>query len=102
MEWINNDFWVTRTESGFTDYVDVAQYAGGKRPLDGYATTIWHSSPALHVTRTEDYGDEDGMNNYNGLALTAWAEFHIKPRDLFDGTPLYKPTRRMPRFRFVE
>jgi hypothetical protein len=102
MDWINNDFWVTRTESGFTDYVDVAQYAAGKRTLDGYPTTIWHSSPALHVVRTEDYGDDDGMNNYNGLALTGWAEFHIKPRDLFDGTPLYKPTRRIPRFRFVE
>jgi Cu2+-containing amine oxidase len=102
MDWINNDFWVTRTESGFTDYVDVAQYAAGKRPLEGYPTTIWHSSPALHVVRTEDYGDDDGINNYNGLALTGWAEFHIKPRDLFDGTPLYKPTRRMPRFRFVE
>jgi hypothetical protein len=101
MDWINHDFWVTRTESGFTDYVDVARYAAGKRPLDGYPTTIWHSAPALHVVRTEDYGEEDGMNNFNGLALTGWAEFHIKPRDLFDGTPLYKPTRRMPRLRFV-
>jgi hypothetical protein len=100
MDWINNDFWVTRTESGFTDYVDVARYAAAKRPLEGYPTTIWHNSPALHVVRTEDYDDQDGINNFNGLAMTGWAEFHIKPRDLFDGTPLYKPTRRVPLFRF--
>jgi hypothetical protein len=100
MDWINNDFWVTRTESGFTSYVDVARYAAGKRPLDGYPTTVWHSSPAIHVVRGEDYGDEDGTNNFTGLALTGWAEFHLKPRDLFDSTPLYKPTTRMPRFRF--
>ncbi len=100
MDWINQDFWVTRTESGFTDYVDVAQYAAGKRPLDGYPTTIWHSSPALHVVRGEDYGDEDGTNNFTGLALTGWAEFHIKPRELFDSTPLYKPSQRIPRYRF--
>jgi hypothetical protein len=100
MDWVNNDFWVTRTESGFTSYIDVAQYASQKRPLDGYPTTIWHSSPALHVTRGEDYGDENGTNNYTGVAMTGWAEFHIKPRDLFDSSPLYNSTMRPLRFRF--
>lgn len=102
MDWVNQDFWVTRTESGFTDYVDVPKYANGKRPIDGQPTTIWHCSPALHVVRGEDYGDEDGTSNYTGLALTGWAEFHIKPRELFDSTPLYQPTRRVPRFRFSD
>jgi hypothetical protein len=100
MDWVNNDFWVTRTESGFTNYIDVAQYASQKRPLDGYPTTIWHSAPALHVTRGEDYGDENGTNNFTGVALTGWAEFHIKPRDLFDSSPLYKSTMRPLQFRF--
>ena len=101
-DWINNDFWVTRTESGFTDYVEVPKYASQKRRLDGYPTTIWHCSPALHVVRGEDYGDENGSNNFTGLALTGWAEFSLKPRELFDSTPLYKPSMRSPRFRFSD
>ena len=60
------------------------------RPLTGQATTIWLSAPALHVARTEDFGPENGTNNYNGVAITTWAGFSLKPRDLFDGTPLYK------------
>jgi hypothetical protein len=101
-DWVNNDFWVTHTESGFTDYVDVPKYASQKRPLEGHPTTVWHSAPALHVTRGEDYGDENGNNNFTGLALTGWAEFSIKPRELFDSTPLYTPTMRSPRFRFSD
>src|SRR5262249_16496911 len=40
MDFVNNDFWVTRTESGFTSYVDVPQYASQHRSLEGYPTTI--------------------------------------------------------------
>ena len=90
MDFINQDFWVTRTESGHTDFIDVPKYAKDKRPLTGQATTIWLSAPALHVARTEDFGPENGTNNYNGVAITTWAGFSLKPRDLFDGTPLYK------------
>jgi hypothetical protein len=94
MEFINQDFWVTRTESGFTDYLDVPRYAKEKRPLTGQPTTIWLSTPALHVARTEDFDSENGTNSYGGVAITTWAGFQLKPRDLFDGTPLYTPTRR--------
>src|SRR5262249_44504796 len=31
MDWINHDFWVTRTESGFTNYIDVPRYASQRR-----------------------------------------------------------------------
>ena len=43
--------------------------------------------------RTEDFGTESGTNSYTGVATTVWAGFILKPRDLFDGTPLYTPTR---------
>ena len=33
MDFINYDFWVTRTESGFTNYIDVPQYASQRRTL---------------------------------------------------------------------
>jgi hypothetical protein len=91
MDFINNDFWVTRTESGNTDYIDVPRYARDRRPLTGHPTTIWLCTPAIHVARTEDFGTDSGTNNYMGVAITTWAGFMLKPRDLFDGTPLYPP-----------
>lgn len=100
MDFINNDFWVTRTESGFTDYIDVPRYAKDKRPLTGQPTTIWLCTPSLHVARTEDFGTDTGTNSYDGVATVTWAGFYLKPRDLFDGTPLYTPTRTPPRRRY--
>jgi hypothetical protein len=95
MDFINQDFWVTRTESGFTDYIDVPRYARERRPIDGHPTTIWLSTPALHAPRTEDFGIDTGTNNFNGVAIASWAGFTLRPRDLFDGTPLYAPTNRV-------
>jgi len=93
MDFINHDFWVTRTESGNTSYIDVPRYAGQRRPLAGFPMTIWHCTPALHVARGEDFGATDGRNSYGGVALTFWTGFYLKPRDLFDHTPLYPPPR---------
>jgi len=94
MDFINYDYWVTRTESGFTSYVDVPEYASQKRSLDGYPTTVWHCAPVLHYPRSEDFGPETGTNNFTGVALTFYTGFFIKPRDLFDGTPLYQSQQR--------
>jgi hypothetical protein len=91
MEFINNDFWVTRTESGFTSYIDVPRYASERRSLTGQPTTVWHCTPALHFPRGEDFGAADGKGSYGGLAVTFWTGFFLKPRDLFDSTPLYQP-----------
>jgi hypothetical protein len=90
MDWINHDFWVTRTESGFTDYIEVPRYASQRRPLTGQPTTIWHCTPTLHFPRGEDFGAQDGKSSYSGLAITFWTGFYLKPRDLFDSTPLYQ------------
>jgi hypothetical protein len=94
MDFINQDFWVTRTESGFTDYINVPRYAKDKRPLTGQPITVWLNTPALHAARTEDFGTKNGTDSYTGVAITTWAGFMLKPRDLFDGTPLYTPTQR--------
>lgn len=91
MDFINQDFWVTRTEPGNTSYIDVPQYASQKRPLAGQPTTVWTCTPAIHVARSEDFGTSDGKTSYMGVAITTWTGFMLKPRDLFDGTPLYQP-----------
>ena len=100
MDWINYDFWVTRTEPGFTSYIDVPQYASQHRSLAGHPTTIWTCTPAIHVPRTEDFGTADGTTSYMGVAITTWTGFTLKPRDLFDGTPLYTPPPSFGRRRF--
>jgi Cu2+-containing amine oxidase len=97
MDFINHDFWVTRTEPGFTSYVDLPRYASQRRPLTGHPTTVWHCTPALHLARTEDFGSENGKNNGTGVALTFWTGFYLKPRDLFDGSPLYRPPQPVTR-----
>jgi hypothetical protein len=98
MDFINYDFWVTRTESGFTSYIDVPQYASQRRPLTGYPTTVWHCSPVLHFPRSEDFGSEDGKNSYTGVGSAFWTGFYIRPRDLFDGSPLYQARQSPPWF----
>ncbi len=94
MDFINYDFWVTRRDlKEFTrtslKYTQLPRYASQERPLAGQPAIVWYSTPALHVPRGEDFGD-DGVSNVTGAALTAWAEFTLRPRDLFDGTPLFK------------
>ncbi|QVL34409.1 hypothetical protein KIH39_11025 [Telmatocola sphagniphila] len=90
MDFINQDFWVTRTEPSFTEYINVPTYAKEKRPLTDQATTLWLCTPAIHAARGEDFGPSNGTNSYSGVAITTWASFILKPRELFDSTPLYK------------
>jgi hypothetical protein len=95
-DFVNKDFWVTLTDPSHTTFTQVAEYAVGRKPIDNQAVTVWHNSPLLHSPRAEDYG-EDGMSNVTGVALTSWSGFMLKPRNLFDSTPLYKYVPRPPR-----
>ena len=89
-DWVNKDFWVTRSEPSHTTYSEVAAYAAQQRPADRQRVTVWHSSASLHNVRGEDFGP-DGRSNYTGIALTAWSGFTLRPRNLFDSTPLFRP-----------
>ncbi len=91
MDFINYDFWVTRTPTGYKNYHELPAFAANL-PLKGQRTTVWHSVPGLHTPRDEDYGG-GGADNERGVALTSWVEFALRPRNLFDSTPLYEPLR---------
>ncbi len=84
----NYDFWVTRTPAQPRPYHDVPALAKGQQPLAGQPATVYYSAPGIHVPRGEDFG-ADGAANGRGVALTTWIEFTLRPRDLFDSTPLY-------------
>jgi len=89
MDFINYDYWVTHTPKEFKNYHQLPEIAMG-RPLKGQPATVWHSVPVLHVPRDEDFGP-GGVDRARGVALTAWIEFTLRPRNLFDSTPLYSP-----------
>jgi hypothetical protein len=88
MDWVNYDFWVTHTPAK-KEYYEVASLAQERNPLQGRPAVVWYSAPALHVPRGEDYGGDSGEVHTRGVALTTWIEFTLRPRDLFDSTPLY-------------
>lgn len=89
-DYVNKDFWVTRSDPSHTTYNQVSTYAARQRPVDQTPITVWHNAPVLHTARGEDFGP-DGRSNSDGVALTAWAEFTLRPRNLFDSTPLFRP-----------
>jgi hypothetical protein len=92
-EFANRDFWVTRTDPAHTTFARVPKYVEGRRPVDRTPATIWHISAAIHVARAEDFGP-DGLTNGSGVALTTWAGFILRPRNLFDSTPLYPTPKK--------
>ena len=88
MDFLNYDFWVTRGSSKKA-YHDVPSVAAGRNTLKNQPATVWYSSPGLHVPRGEDYGGDSGTSARSGVALMNWVEFTLRPRNLFDSTPLY-------------
>ncbi len=89
--YINHDFWVTRADPKFHTYRKVHEYAKGKRSLKGQPLRIWHNSATLHNPRAEDFGP-DGRGS-KGAAVVTYAGFVLKPRNLFDSTPLKSVTK---------
>ena len=98
MDFINHDFWVTRTESGFTDYIDVPRYAKAEatadRPADDDLAV--HAGAARRPQRGLRPGERHEQLHRRGDHDLG--RVLLKPRDLFDGTPLYRQTERSPRF----
>jgi Cu2+-containing amine oxidase len=74
-------------------YHEVPTLAGGARKLAGERTIVWYSAPGLHTPRDEDFGP-GGFDATKGVALTTWIEFTLRPRNLFDSTPLYAPIKK--------
>jgi len=92
MDFINYDCWVTHTPNEYKHYHQIPEIALN-RPLKSQPATVWHSVPALHVPRDEDFG-VGGVDRLKGVTLTVWIEFTLRPRNLFDSTPLYSPVAK--------
>jgi hypothetical protein len=86
-EFTQNDLWVTRRDASELRPRDLDDITDGE-PIGTQPVTLWHHASVLHVPRDEDFG-VNGTNPGDGVAITAWAGFELKPRNFFSSTPLY-------------
>ena len=82
-----NDFWVTRYRGLETTYKLVDSYVNGESIINT-DIVVWHISPLHHDPRDED-GYFDGPY-WRGVALLMWGGIDLRPRNLFDKTPLFQ------------
>ncbi len=80
------DFWVTRYRNSEKTYKEVDTYVNGESVMNT-DVVVWHISPLHHDPRNED-GFFDGPN-WRGVALLMWGGIDLRPRNLFDKTPLF-------------
>jgi primary-amine oxidase len=95
---LNNDFFVTAAiprqpetpgEVPQLTYRKLGDtYLQTQEDVTSRATVLWHHSSLSHASRDEDF-TANGYGVSGAVALTAWAGFHLKPRNLFSSTPLY-------------
>lgn len=92
----HHDFWVTRADCPEKMYVYLGDYFAKQKEqvsLQGSdGVVLWHQSSGLHVPRAED-GIVAGNSSSNGQALVYWTTVELRPRNLFNSTPLYKRER---------
>jgi Cu2+-containing amine oxidase len=82
-----HDFWVTRANPKEIFYTRLPEYVKDSEPIMNADVVLWHSAPAHHEPRSED-GEMKG-NTFHGVTPIMWAGFDLKPRNIFDRSPLY-------------
>lgn len=86
-EFTLNDFWVTADKTGEVRCPNLDRYENGQ-DLAGEKPTIWFLATFNHSPRDEDFG-RNGYIQKDGVALTTWAGFDLKPRNFFASSPMY-------------
>jgi primary-amine oxidase len=86
-ECTHHDFWVTRNRTGQSYYPDVPKYAAKHESIENTDVVLWHSSPMHHEPRSEDGEIVNGK--LRGATHTGWAQFSLRPSNIFDRTPFY-------------
>ncbi|HMF17336.1 MAG TPA: hypothetical protein VKE98_09030 [Gemmataceae bacterium] len=98
-ECTQHDFWVTKANpdeiyyTRLPTYVGLADAKGNKLAVSEAESimntdvVVWHSTPGHHEPRSED-GEMKG-NTLVGVTPIMWSGFDLKPRNIFDRSPLY-------------
>lgn len=78
-----NDFWVTRYHPWEIYAALLPTFLNGES-VDKTDIVVWYTGSVHHLVRDEDRKKDGGW-----MALTMWAEFQLKPHNLFGANPLY-------------
>ncbi len=81
-----HDFWVTKNRPSEIVYTNLLKYVANGESIMNTDVVLWHSAPAHHEPRMEDGKMENG---FQGVTHVMWAGFTLRPRNLFEQTPLY-------------
>jgi Cu2+-containing amine oxidase len=84
------DFWVTPYKFDELYYRDLPKYVRGRSGADT-DVVVWYLAPAYHLPRDEDgvFIGPGGKAQVRGVAMTTWCGIEMRPRNLFEKSPLY-------------
>jgi len=82
-----HDFWVMRERSTELSVTQLPAYVEDREPIVDSDVVLWYTSPLHHVPRHEDGRLVGG--SWEGATIAMWAGFELRPRNLFDETPLF-------------
>lgn len=86
-DFTHHDFWATRYHGSELYYTQLPTYVSNTESISNTDVVLWHITPVHHIPRDEDGEFEDGL--WKGVALVMWGGFDLRPRNLFDNTPLH-------------
>jgi Cu2+-containing amine oxidase len=90
-EFTSYDFWVTPYKVDELYYGFLPKFVSQGRSIVDTNVVVWYMSPAYHLPRDEDgvFINPQGRAQVRGVAMTTWCGIEMRPRNLFDKSPLY-------------
>ena len=83
-----HDFWVTQNRPGEMVYVSVPKYVANANNIMDADVVLWLSTACHHEPRSED-GEMTKDGGFTGATPVAWSGFDLRPRNLWDRSPMY-------------
>src|SRR6267378_71703 len=85
------DFWVTPAKWDEQHYVNLPKFVARKRNIKNTDIVLWYMSSGYHLPRDEDgvFIGPNGQPQVRGVAMTMWNGFELRPRNVFEKSPLY-------------
>jgi Cu2+-containing amine oxidase len=85
------DFWVTPYKFEELYYPSLPLYTKKNRSVVDTNVVVWYMSPAYHLPRDEDgiFVNGRGETEVRGVAMTTWCGLEMRPRNLFEKSPMY-------------
>ncbi len=85
------DFWVTPYRWDEQQYTQLPRYIRQQRSIAQTNVVLWYLSPAYHLPRDEDglFINPKGQVQVRGVAMTTWCGCELRPRNVFEKSPLF-------------